>query len=113
MSEIKKPERRSPLSQGKTKHASGSFRERVFKAAFTLFREQGFSRPLLNNFWERHGKCLLIVAHHFEHKPMTAPLQLCAIAEPMMRREIRRWGLSASSFLHKPMFNRRWGEALR
>jgi len=26
MSEIKKPERRSPLSQGKTKHASGSFR---------------------------------------------------------------------------------------
>ena len=43
MSEIKKPERRSPLSQGKTKHASGSFRERVLRAAFTLFREEGFS----------------------------------------------------------------------
>jgi hypothetical protein len=28
------------LSQGKTKHASGSFRERVLKAAFTLLREQ-------------------------------------------------------------------------
>ena len=43
MSEIEKPERRSPLCQGKTKHASGSFRERVLKAAFTLFREEGFS----------------------------------------------------------------------
>jgi len=43
MSEIEKPERRSPLCQGKTKHASGSLRERVLKAAFTLFREEGFS----------------------------------------------------------------------
>ena len=43
MSEIKKPERRSPLSHGQGKHASGSIRERVLKAAFTLFREQGFS----------------------------------------------------------------------
>jgi len=43
MSEIKKPERRSPLSQGKAKHVSSSIRERVLKAAFSLFREQGFS----------------------------------------------------------------------
>jgi AcrR family transcriptional regulator len=43
MSKIKKPERRSPLSHGQAKHASGSIRERVLKAAFTLFREQGFS----------------------------------------------------------------------
>jgi hypothetical protein len=43
MSEVKKPERRSPLSHGQAKHASGSIRERVLKAAFTLFREQGFS----------------------------------------------------------------------
>jgi AcrR family transcriptional regulator len=43
MSEIKKPERRSSLSHGQAKYASGSIRERVLKAAFTLFREQGFS----------------------------------------------------------------------
>src|SRR5258708_22354444 len=43
MSEIKKPERRSLLSHGKAKHVSSSVRERVLKAAFTLFREHGFS----------------------------------------------------------------------
>jgi AcrR family transcriptional regulator len=43
MSEIKKPERRSLLSHGKAKHVSSSIRERVLKAAFTLFREHGFS----------------------------------------------------------------------
>jgi len=43
MSEIKKPERRSLLSHGKAKHVSRSIRERVLKAAFTLFREHGFS----------------------------------------------------------------------
>jgi AcrR family transcriptional regulator len=43
MSEIKKPERRSPLSHGQTRHVSSSIRERVLKAASTLFREQGFS----------------------------------------------------------------------
>jgi hypothetical protein len=40
---IAQPERRSPLSHGQAKHASGSIRERVLKAAFTRFREQGFS----------------------------------------------------------------------
>jgi AcrR family transcriptional regulator len=43
MSEIKKPERRSLLSHGKDQHVSSSIRERVLKAAFTLFREHGFS----------------------------------------------------------------------
>ena len=43
MSEIKKPERRSLLSHAKAKHVSSSIRERVLKAAFTLFREHGFS----------------------------------------------------------------------
>jgi AcrR family transcriptional regulator len=43
MSKIKKPERRSPLSHGQAKHVSSSIRERILKAAFTLFREQGFS----------------------------------------------------------------------
>ena len=43
MSEIKKPERRSPLSHGQARHVSSSIRERVLKAASTLFREQGFS----------------------------------------------------------------------
>jgi AcrR family transcriptional regulator len=38
-----KPKRRLPLSHGKAKHLSGSIRERVLNAAFTLFREQGFS----------------------------------------------------------------------
>ena len=43
MSEIKKPERHSPLSHGQSKHVSSAIRERVLKAAFTLFRENGFS----------------------------------------------------------------------
>jgi AcrR family transcriptional regulator len=43
MSKIKKPGRRSLLSRGKAKHVSSSIRERVLKAAFTLFREHGFS----------------------------------------------------------------------
>jgi AcrR family transcriptional regulator len=43
MSEIKKPKRRAPLSHGQSKHASSALRERVLEAAFTLFRENGFS----------------------------------------------------------------------
>jgi AcrR family transcriptional regulator len=43
MSEIKKPEGPSPLSHGKAKHDSSSIRERILQAAFTLFRERGFS----------------------------------------------------------------------
>jgi len=43
MSEIKKPKRHSPLSHVQSKHVSNSIRERVLKAAFTLFREHGFS----------------------------------------------------------------------
>jgi AcrR family transcriptional regulator len=38
-----KPKRRSPVSHAKAKHLSGSIRERVLHAAFTLFRDQGFS----------------------------------------------------------------------
>jgi AcrR family transcriptional regulator len=43
ISEIKKPKRHSPLSHGQPKHVSSAIRERVLKAAFTLFREHGFS----------------------------------------------------------------------
>jgi AcrR family transcriptional regulator len=43
ISEIKKPKRHSPLSHGQSKHVSSAIRERVLKAAFTLFRENGFS----------------------------------------------------------------------
>jgi AcrR family transcriptional regulator len=43
MSEIKKPQRHSPLSHGQSKHVSSAIRERVLEAAFTLFRENGFS----------------------------------------------------------------------
>ena len=43
MSEIKKPKRHSPSSHGQSKHFSSAIRERVLKAAFTLFRENGFS----------------------------------------------------------------------
>jgi len=43
MLEIKKPKRHSPLSDAQPKHVSGSIRERVLNAAFTLFREYGFS----------------------------------------------------------------------
>ena len=43
MSEIKKPKRHSPLSHVQSKRVSSSIRERVLKAAFTLFREHGFS----------------------------------------------------------------------
>ena len=43
MSEIKKPKRRAPLSHGQSQHVSRALRERVLEAAFTLFRENGFS----------------------------------------------------------------------
>jgi AcrR family transcriptional regulator len=43
MSEIKRPKRHSPLSHGQSRPISSSIRERVLEAAFTLFREQGFS----------------------------------------------------------------------
>ena len=43
MSEIKKPKRHSPLSRDQSKHVSSAIRERVLVAAFTLFRENGFS----------------------------------------------------------------------
>jgi AcrR family transcriptional regulator len=43
MSEIKKPKRHSPTPSVQTKPVSSSIRERVLKAASTLFREQGFS----------------------------------------------------------------------
>src|SRR5437667_8042980 len=42
-SEIKKIKPHSPLSRGQSKPSSSSIRERVLKAAFTLFREHGFS----------------------------------------------------------------------
>jgi AcrR family transcriptional regulator len=43
MSEIRKPKRHAPLSHGQSKQVSSAIRERVLKAAFTLFRENGFS----------------------------------------------------------------------
>ena len=43
MSEIRKPKRHSPLSRDQSKHVSSAIRERVLEAAFTLFRENGFS----------------------------------------------------------------------
>jgi AcrR family transcriptional regulator len=43
MLEIKKPEPHSPLSLDQSKHVSSAIRERVLEAAFTLFRENGFS----------------------------------------------------------------------
>jgi AcrR family transcriptional regulator len=43
MPEIKKPKRHSPLPHVQSNHVSSSIRERVLKAAFTLFREHGFS----------------------------------------------------------------------
>ena len=43
MSQIKKSKRNSSESHPQSKHVSSSIRERVLKAAFTLFREHGFS----------------------------------------------------------------------
>ena len=43
LSEIKKPKRRSPFSHGRSKPGSSSIRVRILEAAFTLFREHGFS----------------------------------------------------------------------
>lgn len=43
MSEIKKPKRPSPVSHVRAKHVPSPTRERVLKAAFTLFRQHGFS----------------------------------------------------------------------
>jgi AcrR family transcriptional regulator len=43
MSKIKKPKCHSPTASVQTKPVSSSIRERVLKAASTLFREQGFS----------------------------------------------------------------------
>src|SRR5260370_35100337 len=53
MSKIKKPRRRSPLSHGKAKHDSSSIRERILQAAFTLFRERGFSRASMREIVTR------------------------------------------------------------
>jgi hypothetical protein len=46
MSEIKKSQRDSPASPMQSKHVSSSIRERVLNAAFSLFRERGFSGRL-------------------------------------------------------------------
>ena len=43
MLEIKKPKRHSPSSHGQSKPVSSAIRERVLEAAFTLFRDRGFS----------------------------------------------------------------------
>ena len=43
MSEIRKPEGRSPLAHIQSKPSSSSIRVRILEAAFTLFREHGFS----------------------------------------------------------------------
>ncbi len=43
MSAIKTPQRPSPVSHVRSKQVPSSIRERVLKAAFTLFREHGFS----------------------------------------------------------------------
>src|ERR1700746_4153802 len=43
MSEIKKTNRHSPSPRVQAKHVSSSIRDRVLSAAFSLFREQGFS----------------------------------------------------------------------
>src|ERR1700745_3564936 len=44
MSEIKKPNRHSPSPRVQAKHVSSPIRDRVLNAAFSLFREHGFSR---------------------------------------------------------------------
>src|SRR6201984_1915102 len=43
MSEIKKTNRHSPSPRVQAKHVSSSIRDRVLSAAFSLFREHGFS----------------------------------------------------------------------
>ena len=43
MAEIKKIKHHSRVSHHQSKHLSSSIRERVLKAAFALFRENGFS----------------------------------------------------------------------
>src|SRR5260370_41083957 len=43
MSEIKKPKRRSPSPRVQAEPVSSSTRDRVLNAAFSLFREHGFS----------------------------------------------------------------------
>ena len=43
MSETRKPKPQSPRSRARSKHVSSSIRDRVLEAAFTLFREHGFS----------------------------------------------------------------------
>jgi AcrR family transcriptional regulator len=43
MSEIRKPKGRSPLAHVQSKPSSSSIRVRILEAAFTLFREHGFS----------------------------------------------------------------------
>src|ERR1700747_3804325 len=43
MSEIKKPNRHSPSPRVQAKHVSSPIRDRLLNAAFSLFREHGFS----------------------------------------------------------------------
>jgi len=73
MSEIEKPQRRSPWSHDKTKPSS-SIRERILQAAFTLFRERGFSSTSMLEIATRArvSKRDLYALFHNKHAVLTA-----------------------------------------
>ena len=56
MSEIKKTKRRSPSSRVQAKPLSSPIRDRVLNAAFSLFREHGFSSTSMLNMVTRARK---------------------------------------------------------
>jgi len=98
MSEIKKPKRHSPLSHGQSKPISSSIRERVLEAAFTLFREHGFSSTSMLDIVTRArvSKCDLCALFTNKHAVLAACISECA--GPRCHGDID--GLASSIWLH-------------
>jgi len=86
MSEIKKTKRRSPSPRDQAKAVSSSIRERVLNAAFSLFREHGFSstsmldivtrariskRDLYALFKNKHAVLAACISEHTEQMRRT------------------------------------------
>jgi AcrR family transcriptional regulator len=86
MSEIKKTKRRSPSPRVQAKSVSSSTRDRVLYAAFSLFREQGFSstsmldivtrariskRDLYALFKDKHAVLAACISEHTEQMRRT------------------------------------------
>ena len=110
MSEIKKPKRRSPSPRVQAKPGSSSTRDRVLYAAFSLFREDGFSstsmldivtrariskRDLYALFNNKHAVLAACISEHTEQMRRT----LMRVREAPTEREIVAHARAATEML--------------